>query len=153
MIDLKFTSAAKPEGRWGEERTQDKRLCMKKKSLRLQFGVEEERDKQHVWGYNHQLTLFICCVVSARLFHHRHTVGSSEYIKTARKTESGGWGRESGGHGRSIFLRETSASAFCLTFSFFHFARRNVIFTFCPAFILYPLSLPLCLALSISSQK
>lgn len=62
---------------------------------------KKERHKQHVRASNHQLTLFICCVVSARLFHHRSTVGLSEYIKTARKTESE---RKTEGGRKSIFL-------------------------------------------------
>lgn len=112
MIDLKFTPTA-TQGEEREEWEQDRRLSGKRE---CNWGREKERDKQHVWASNHQLTLFICCVVSARLFHHRSTVGLSEYIKTARKTETG---RQT--EGERKFLRETPASAFCLTFSFFHF--------------------------------
>lgn len=129
---------------------QDKRLSRER--ARMQLG----KRKQHVRASNHQLTLFICCVVSARLFHHRSTVGLSEYIKTAR--ERNRVRERQRERKKQRFLRETPASAFCLAFSFFHFSLCNIISPLCPAFIAPPhpsfaLSLSLCLSLSVSSQK
>lgn len=99
-----------------------------------------------MWASNHQLTLFICCVLSARLFHHRSTVGLSENIKTARKTQRVG---ERQREKEIASSRETPATAFCLTFSSFHFSLCNIISPLCPAFITPP---TFCLYVSLSAS-
>lgn len=42
----------------------------RRERTRMQLG-RREKDKQHVWASNHQLTLFICCVVSVSPSTHR----------------------------------------------------------------------------------
>lgn len=135
-------------GRRGGTRVRQK--IERNERVRMELG-KRKRDKQHVWASNHQLTLFICCVVSARLFHHRSTVGLSEYIKTARETESE---RKTDGGRNSVFL-ERLRHQLSVSLSFSFISLCVISFPHSVLLLSPPLlpPLPLCLSLSVSSQK
>lgn len=113
MIDLRFTPTAKPGGKEREKegREQDKRLSGK----RVQLG----KRKGEISSMCDSLTTsrHSSSVVSARLFLHRSTVGLSEYIKTARETESE---RKTDGESNSVFLERNHQLPVLLSLSFIY---------------------------------
>lgn len=123
MTDFKFTATAKTGGRVGETVRQK---IERRERTRMQLG-RREKDKQHVWASNHQLTLFICCVVSVSPSTHRGFVWTHQNSQKKQSERK-----------KKCFLRETPASAFCLTFSFFHFSLCNITSPLCPDFIAPP---------------
>ena len=98
--------------------------------MSMQLG-RRKSDKQHVWASNHQLTLFICCVVPARLFHHWRTVGLSEYIKQPEKQSE----RKAEGERQRVFLERLQHQLSVSLLSFSHFSLCNIASPLCPVFI------------------